>query len=343
MGLFVSFVFTLPSLQAQALEQWHLPIEKELKTLKILNRDNQARPIWISGPISEYKDPMEISYEIPAFGSLEIPLKEFSAFPWIHLKTQDPDIFQIQILTSFETSILLHSGPSLRWKSRPRPGDEAVILNLAPFDQLVTISQNGQTIESLSVPAQGKVRVSLEHHNSGSMLTFAGPARIAGLMISSRATKAFAPDSVKVVLNPVGGPETHYFRLSNKGNHQSYVARISDPILVAQARLQMTSPGLTQPRILIGEIDYGNGGFNRDFSDSRATPWSWHIKRVIQFAQLASQECDGSPEMLEELLKPWKENSGIICFWGYRIVEELQPGTRYPTSMPRIRVGYRVP
>lgn len=331
MGQIVTMLALLFSISAQALEQWHLPIEKELKTLRIFNRDNQARPLWISGPILEYRDPMEVSYEVPAFGTLEIPLNEFLDFPWIHLKTQDAGILQVEILTRYKTSILLNSGPSLLWKSRIRPQSQAVILNLAPFDQQVSIGQDGKKIQSLTLPYLGKARISLEQYSSGSMLTFEGQARIAGLMISPYTTKAFAPDSAKVVLNPTVNLQTHYFRLSNKTNRQSYVAAISDPDLVKQAQLQVREPSQSLPRILIGEIDYGNGGFNRDFSDVRSNPWSWNIKRVIRFSQLASQECDGSPAMLEELLMPWKENSGVICFWGYRILEEL--------SLEQIKTG----
>jgi len=324
-GLIASAFVLLLACQVQALEQWNLPIEKELKSLKVFNRDSQARPLWISGPISEYKDPMEYSFEIPAFGTLEIPLNQFSDLPWIHLKTQNPGVFQIQILTAFETAILLQSGPSLLWKSQVRGPSEAVILNLAPFEQLITIKKNGHQIRTLSVPAQEKVRVTLEPNSSGGMLSLEGQARIAGLLISPQTTKTFAPDSTKAQLSPLDHSETHYFRLSNKGNRQSYVARISDPDLVAQAQLQVSQPNQSLPRILIGQIDFENGGHNRDFSDVRSTPWSWNITKVIRFSQLASQDCDGSPEMLEEVLKPWKENTRIICFWGYRIVEELTP------------------
>ena len=309
--------------QAQALEHWHIPIEKELKTLKVLNRTNQPRPLWISGPISEYLDPMEYSYEVPAFGSLEIPLIDFLSFPWIHLKAQESGTFQIQILTSFENSVLINSGPSLRWKSRARPQSEAVILNLAPFNQSVTISQDGQKIESISLPAFGKARVSLEHYASASMITFEGEARIAGALLSPQESKSFIPDPSMVKLSASDNLEAHYFKLTNKGNRQSYIVRISDPKLITQAQLQIRSPNQALPRILIGQIDYGNGGFNRDFSEVRSTPWSWNVKNVIRFSELASQDCDGSPEMLEEVLKPWKENSGVICFWNYRITEEL--------------------
>ena len=116
----------------------------------------------------------------------------------------------------------------------------------------------------------------------------------------------------------------HFFLLTNSQKNQSYVVNITNPKLVSEARDQIQNPNSTSGRILIGQVGKNSGGFNRDFNDTKKTPWTWHVDTVLHFAELASQDCDGSPEMLEEMALPWIENSGVICFWNYKVTKELK-------------------
>jgi hypothetical protein len=127
-------------------------------------------------------------------------------------------------------------------------------------------------------------------------------------------------NATPVTLTPPA--EGSFFLLSNRQRNQSYVVRLTSSEMISEARQQIASPA-SLGHILIAEIGKNSGGFNRNLSESQKTPWSWHIEKPLRFADLASQDCDGSPEMLEELILPWIENSGLICFWNYQIIKEL--------------------
>ncbi len=310
------------SVSANALEHWHIPIENEMKTVRVINRDNEPHTVWLSGPIEKYQDPMEISFDIQAFGTLEIPLNEYSQFPWIHLKAQNTGLFQMQVQTVYEDPFLISTGPGSRWKGRVRPQSSAVILNLAASEQTVTLT-NQIITQTFKIPALGKLRTSLKDFAAGSMLSVEGESRISGTIISALGTKSLSVDNAPKILDPAASDGSHYFLVANHTRSQSFVVEISDPVLLMAAKKQIESPLTFQPRILIGQIGLGHNNHNRDFADPRRTPWSWNVTRVIGFAELASQECDGSPEMLEEVLTPWFNSHSNICFWNYRLKEEI--------------------
>ncbi len=158
--------------------------------------------------------------------------------------------------------------------------------------------------------------------NSTSTYSVEGEARISVLQISSNISQAAQADSEPATLSP-GPIKDRYFLVSNSEKNQGFVIRVSDPRLLAKIKQQLAHPNKFMGRILIGQIDFGSGGINRDFFSKNASPWSWQVSKVLGFAELASQTCDGSPEFLEELLGPWRSSELSICFWDYRIVREL--------------------
>lgn len=237
------------------------------------------------------------------------------------LKSESPGRFQMQIETSFESLALLQSGSQTRWKARIRPNSELVVFNPAPFETSVRIESPNGLRDTRSLKAFEKIRIAIASRWVGELVTISSESRIGGFLISPAGPKALIPDPVPSVLSP--GPEAKYFRLTNKSASQSYIVSLTDPDLIAQARKQIENPKAFLPRILIGKVSFGHGNFNRDFSNPSKAPWSWHIREVYRFAELASQECDGNPQMLEETLGAWVAASGTICFWSYRIVEEM--------------------
>jgi len=116
-----------------------------------------------------------------------------------------------------------------------------------------------------------------------------------------------------------------HFILESGDHSQSFVVSLTDPDLIAQARAQISSPGDFRARILIGQISGGSGGVNQNLRGSFNAPWSWHVAKVVKFAEMASQGCDGSPDFVEDFLQSWLDSKSNICFWSYRITRELQP------------------
>lgn len=310
--------FSVPS---YALEHWTSPIVSEIKTLKVSNLTNQEQSLWVSGPITWDAESPELTYQLSPFQTVEIPLVDFQKFPWVHLKAQKPGLFQIMAQTKFEDSFLLQPAASTRWKGRVRPESQLVISNLAPFPQTVRLTTDSSESQEVIVPALDILKVPMNSNWTARMLTAEGSAHIAAVFTSSYNSKSLTADNTPVILNSTQNPEVHYFKVANKSDTQSFVVALTDPELIKSAKLQISNKAVG--RILVANIDFGHNQTNRDLSVARKTPWSWHVSHVFRFAELASQDCDGSPEMLEENLGPWKENLGVICFWNYRVSEEL--------------------
>jgi hypothetical protein len=45
------------------------------------------------------------------------------------------------------------------------------------------------------------------------------------------------------------------------------------------------------------------------------------VTRFEAFAEIAIEVCDGSPTLVEGAPEAWEQ----ICFWSYRVVEEIGP------------------
>lgn len=295
----------------QAFDVWSLPIERELKTLKITNLTREPQTLWVD----------ETPIQLPAYGEESLPLNQFEGRPWIIAKTEKKQSLQLMIESSLQTKVVLPAGASTSWKVRLRPESEIVVFNQAPFEQNVSLRFPQGELANLRLGPHEKKRVPVTASLTSSLLTITGEARISGILLSPLGPRAWIQDPTPVRLSTP--TEARYFRLTNQNQSQSFIVGLkeTDQILAAEAQLQ--NPHLFLPRILIARVDQGHGEFNRDLSLKLKTPWSWHVAEVFRFAELASQECDGSPEMLEENLEPWLQSGGVICFWNYRIVEEL--------------------
>lgn len=347
----VFFVLLILPLQTLAFEHWNISIEKDLKTVFVYNRSPQPQVLWISGPIAHLPanpdEKLEHAITVDAYGSSEIPLIDFPGLPWLHFKTDNPKALLLTVMNKNGIETNLNSGSTERWTSRAISGADLVLLNLAPIAQKIQLTDTSQDPThsySVVVEAFGKHRTKLPTWAGGRNLIIQGEARIHGFLIDPTRSQSFTPSLDASPLKP--SLDSTYFRLSNRSGSQSYIVGLNDAKMIEQARDQirqpMEAPGPWLPRILVAEIDYGSGNENRDWSKPGKPVWSWHIKQVFNFAHLAHQDCDGSPEMLEEFLQPWKEGSAIICFWSYHVVEEIStsqlaqpprsPSTRHPAQ-----------
>lgn len=300
-----------------ALGLWSLPIENEMKTLKVQNLKAQPQSLWLQGPAAN----KEKAFQIPAAGSLEIPLREFSSFPWLQLKTDQNQSLKLQLKSAHQIPIRLFEGSTTKWKIPAGPATALILFNQAPFTQKIRIRALNRIQETVELEAYEKKKIALSKPLQNRELRLIGEARFGGLAQLDNRFSPLVPDSAPVSLQPRS--ELYYFRLSNREHTQSYLVALDDMALVEQARNQIANPDTFLPRILIAQISYGHNEFNRDFSSRTKAAWSWHISRVFRFAELASQECDGSPQFIEENLQYAVEGKGLICFWNYRILEEL--------------------
>lgn len=142
---------------------------------------------------------------------------------------------------------------------------------------------------------------------------------------SDGATEIFLPKARKFQKSDNPGS---LFLLANESRTHSYTVRLTDPAQIQAARDQIKYPTGLRARILVGQVSAGSNRDNQNMVGPYKHMWSWHISKVFRFAELASQSCDGNPQFIEDVLPAWvgggfNGGSTVICFWGYRVVEEL--------------------
>jgi hypothetical protein len=319
---FVVFAFALLFARlSSAVDVWSFPNETELKTLVVTNLKSQPKDLWISGP--NLQD--ETRLTVPAYGHLEIPLTDFSQHPWLRAVSTEPHALHLEIQTSFETMLDLEPEQTTTWKVRAVTAGEIILFNQAPFAQKIEIRTPTLIWKEVTLAAFEKIHIPIAPELKSHVLSINGEARFSGISLAGE-------NSQRLVANPkpqilaIGESPARYFRLTNSSQDQSYVVKLDSAELIAEAQNQIQRPWQTTylPRILMARVEGGHGGFNRDMSSPWKAPWSWHVAEVFRFADFASQACDGSPEFLEQTLQSWSpDGQGVICFWNYRITEEL--------------------
>lgn len=304
-------VLALFSPKLFALEHWYIPTEAEIKTIVVTNPTSNVQLLWMAKPIDENPDNAgETSFALAAGQKLEFPLLDSRGVNFIHVKAQSK-LLTLSVIDQSGKSHTWPKGASASYKEFQFSSSSAVIINLTPFEQ--SISVNGDTHV---VSGFAKFRTDLK---AG---TFQATSSARFLVAHIKPNiEMMSYDSTPVSLT--APPEGHFFLLTNSQKNQSYVVNITNPSMLSEARNQIQNPSSPNGRILVGEVGKNSGGFNRDFNDAKKTPWSWHVENAMKFAELASQDCDGSPEMLEELALPWIESSSVICFWNYKVIKEL--------------------
>jgi hypothetical protein len=315
------FLFCLP-LKVLGFDIWNLPLEPELKTLEVSNLSSDPQTLWLSGPRGPGQDSHEESFEIPAQSREDIPLSLFTGKPYLQLRSALKKTLKLRAKTSSGQSWELPAASQTRWKAQLPFGasSELILINNAPFEQTLSLQNSrGQILETHKLSGFEKIRIPAPRLDS---VWIEGSSRISGLWVSTSQSGPWIPDA-KPAPMPTPDSNSVYFLMSNSKNLQSYVLALKDPYLIAEARDQIQNPNAYRQRILIAEISEGPANQNRDFMNRFRTPWSWHISNPIRFAGLASQECDGSPQFLEETLAYWLAGSKVICFWNYRVTREL--------------------
>jgi hypothetical protein len=127
-------------------------------------------------------------------------------------------------------------------------------------------------------------------------------------------------DTVANVTPPVA--RYFLFQSQDSGTSDSFVVPMTKPALIQETLAQIQNPA--SAKLLVARIDKSLQGFNRDFSSTTKTPWSWRIVEAQNYADFAHISCDGTPGLVEERLNSWLiETGATICFWSYRVVREL--------------------
>jgi len=94
---------------------------------------------------------------------------------------------------------------------------------------------------------------------------------------------------------------------------ETFSLRLTEPRLIDQANGLI---GRAEQPIVSGALARGSGGFNE--------PWGWHmVPASVEFADAATEVCDGCPHMVEEDLDYWVGTVGRFCPWTSQIVGRI--------------------
>jgi hypothetical protein len=115
----------------------------------------------------------------------------------------------------------------------------------------------------------------------------------------------------------------------------SYVLPLTEPADVAHARRLIAEGPDIGGAIAFAEIAAGADGVNRDHLAPGAPAWSWHVTRLLGFADITAEIYDGWPGEVERDVAGWIRNTdGRIGFWNYTVVAELGPAQQAAVPEP---------
>lgn len=115
------------------------------------------------------------------------------------------------------------------------------------------------------------------------------------------------------------------------GNRKlAYLLPLSDPAQIDHARRLASEGSDAGESIVSARIAAGADGYNRNLLAPQEPLWSWHIIGIEGFGDFAIELCDGNPQLVEDDVKGWINNTGgVICFWGYTVSAELTEAPTY--------------
>ncbi|MFV1885137.1 MAG: hypothetical protein ACMZ7B_11665 [Balneola sp.] len=127
--------------------------------------------------------------------------------------------------------------------------------------------------------------------------------------------------------------EYTFFKIAenNSPTSESFILALTDSSQIEHARKIISDPDNTTDRIILAKIVAQNGLEDYQNIDvNNKIAWSWRIDEFIGFVFTTIEIYDGWPGYIEEDLQRWfqntsdEPNSGIIGFWGFSVVEEIE-------------------
>lgn len=123
-------------------------------------------------------------------------------------------------------------------------------------------------------------------------------------------------------------PQTVYFLVAETTpqHGDSFLLPLTAPADIARARALAASPHPQPPTIVVAQIAPGSSDgqqVNRDLLQG-GKPWSWHVSRFHNFADMTIEILDGWPGYVEGNFTAWQRNTGgNIGFWQYTVRREV--------------------
>lgn len=296
-------------------------------TLVVNNTDNQSLRAWIQKFSDGKRYESEIS--VRAFGKSEFPIQSSSTddrFSLMHFNSplKVTATFKCEKTGLFSKAQSLEGGV-MSYEKSDLAENKIWLQNLFVGENKVNfdyLDNFGKTIRSETVLLhsfeQKNFKTSMNDLEWQSLKISAEQRWTSFSLVSSGAR---SPQSVRPQPSSVDTSYAYFEVGPRDGEGDSYVARISDPALIARARELVLHP--EYEKIVFAKIEKGHQGYNRNFSKTEKSFWSWSITELTNFADIGSTACNGMPQIVEDDVDLWVQNPGRICFWNYRIKREI--------------------
>jgi hypothetical protein len=313
-------------------QPWYHPTEG-VDSAFLQNTSNDTVDLWLTGPSMNGQFQEEINIELAPNESKQVSLKDLpAAWPYFTFKSyeqlpvkiflqENKSIFSLTAGRGDTLSIPLRA----TFKSSRIEPATLTITNLIPFGQDGRIRifslGNLENIIPFSLNAHESIKVPISI-NGATKVQIEGAYALAAHLSAKDLEVAGVPVRSLASLNP--STEGVYFLMSSPDQTESYIFQTTNDAIIKEAREQIL--GLTYKRPLVARVQLGHGNMNRNLNSSLKTTWSWSVSEALRFADLVSQDCDGSPQILEDFLSWWMNKpQPVICFWNYKIEKEVTP------------------
>ncbi|MCE3010821.1 MAG: hypothetical protein LW875_09430 [Proteobacteria bacterium] len=319
--LLAVILLTFSSFPAMAFYAQIIP--KDTQRLFVSNPFADAAYVYLNDSFSEARSPLEHAYLLQPQSKIEIDLKNFQSFGYLQIRSSEKVLWSLTAQgpylpltlpsTNWNTGA---SSPSKLILTNPQPRKNTVVIHdLMGFKKIVSF--NPFELQQMNLPA-GRFEIESD-------------LRVIGYQVEKSSSKIQIHNLIEGQArsspqNPVGGQS---FIFSNQDKTESFVVRIEDPEMIEITKKILLEKDRPHPRILIADIepqthlDPKIGGYNWDAFRPSKSPWNWKVQKIYGYAFFASQECDGSPSLVEDLNDLWIQRSPRICFWNYQVSEIL--------------------
>lgn len=301
---------------------WSTPaLDARTQQLWLVNASAQTELAWVTPAHEDANTNAEIGLELAPWSRQQVDVSALAGSPWLQVKARDGAGLQV-MMNENGRWVSIPEGRTNKRGLQTSRGEAVFVTNLSPISQdgeiVVQLRNGGLWRQTFQMLAFESAKVSLPEFDFVQIEVRASMA-ITAWIWSPQGTQYLKPLKQDEYLK-MGDAR---FVLANPAKTQSFVVELTDPDMIRQAREQIQSPDDFRARILFAEIGPTPNQTNQDLSNWGRGSWSWHVSRPIKFGELASQACDGSPEFIEDFLAAWLKSGSIICFWNYKVVQEL--------------------
>ena len=294
------------------------PLPKnERPKLVIQNPTEQNSVFWVQYHSAE--SIQEVEWKIESRSQLSLDFSDWNpnSNPF-SFKSFDEKL-KVYFEFSNQRQVLLTENVGLKFKNNTNSNEyinKIHILNLHPSKQEITLLLDNK--KSLHLQSGNYYDTSSFEISESANIEISAKGRFLVLLennghFSTGLKQSTLPEESEI---PTMG---EFFLMGTDSLHDSFVIHLTNPEQIKEARTALEEKSA---KILVADIGASVLPWNRPFIGPQSTPWSWSVKKIHSFSDLALMECDGSASLVEERLLSWI-GSGRICFWRSHIIKEL--------------------